>query len=259
MTTDRGSAIVTGAGRGIGRAIAHRLAADGFTVTTADISAELARTVAKEIGDQGYQASPAECDVRRRDAVGELVADTRDRHGDLAVMVANAGIVRVGPLLDVNADDLDAVLGVNVAGVLWSIQAAAAAMIEQGGGGRIIAAGSVGAHSGSEYLASYCASKFGVRALVQVAARELARHRITVNAYCPGIVGTDMWTEIDRSLGRHLGTGEGEALERYSQMIALGRVQTPEDVAGLVSYLAGPDGGYMTGQSVVVDGGIVMV
>jgi meso-butanediol dehydrogenase / (S,S)-butanediol dehydrogenase / diacetyl reductase len=98
-----------------------------------------------------------------------------------------------------------------------------------------------------------------VRALTQAAAKELAQHKITVNAYCPGIVGTDMWDLIDEKLGPYLGNERGETLAQYSKLITLGRVQTPEDVAGFVSYLAGPDSDYMTGQSVMIDGGIVMV
>jgi meso-butanediol dehydrogenase/(S,S)-butanediol dehydrogenase/diacetyl reductase len=97
-----------------------------------------------------------------------------------------------------------------------------------------------------------------VRALTQAAAKQQAKHQITVNAYCTGIVGTEMWDLIDDKLGSYLGTAKGEALATYSQLIALGRVQTPDDVAGFVSYLAGPDSNYMTGQSVMIDGGIVM-
>ena len=98
-----------------------------------------------------------------------------------------------------------------------------------------------------------------MRALTQAAAKELAQHKITVNAYCPGIVDTDMWDLIDEKLGGYLGMEKGEAMKQYSQLITLGRVQTPDDVAGFVSYLAGPDSDYMTGQSVMIDGGIVMV
>ena len=107
-------------------------------------------------------------------------------------------------------------------------------------------------------LGVYSATKFAVRALTQAAAKEYASDGITVNAYCPGIVGTDMWDLIDEKLGAYLGTAKGEAMANYSQLIALGRVQTPDDVAGFVSYLAGPDSDYMTGQSVIIDGGIVM-
>ena len=147
----------------------------------------------------------------------------------------------------------------NVYGVVYCLQAAAEKMIEQGTGGKIINAASIAGHSGFDFLGHYSATKFAVKALTQAGAKELAQHGITVNAYCPGIVGTDMWDLIDEKLGPYLGTAKGEALANYSQLITLGRVQTPDDVAGFVSYLAGPDSDYMTGQSVVIDGGIVMV
>src|SRR5690606_5556982 len=178
--------------------------------------------------------------------------------GSVDIMVANAGIAQVKRLLELTPADLQRMFEVNVFGVVYCMQAAAERMIAQGTGGKLINAASIAAHSGFDYLGHYSATKFAVRALTQAAAKELAQHRITVNAYCPGIVGTEMWNQIDEGLGGYLGTGKGEALAKYSQLIALGRVQTPEDVAGFVSYLAGPDSDYMTGQSVMIDGGIVM-
>ena len=187
------------------------------------------------------------------------MAATRERFGSIDVMVANAGIAQVKKLLEVSPEDLQRMLSINVGGVLWCLQAAAEAMIEQGHGGKIINAASIAGHQGFDHLGHYSASKFAVRALTQASAKELAPHQITVNAYCPGIVGTTMWDEIDEGLGGYLGTGKGEALAQYSQLIALGRVQTPEDVASFVSYLASRDADYMTGQAVMIDGGIVMV
>jgi meso-butanediol dehydrogenase / (S,S)-butanediol dehydrogenase / diacetyl reductase len=125
-------------------------------------------------------------------------------------------------------------------------------------GGKIINAASIAAHPGFDNLGHYSVTKFAVRGLPQAAAKELAKQKITVNAYCPGIVVTDVWDLIDEKLGAYLGTAQGEALANYSQLVVLGRVQTPDDVAGFVSYLAGPDSDYMTGQPVMIDGGIVM-
>ncbi|MEQ3552529.1 SDR family oxidoreductase [Pseudonocardia nematodicida] len=119
--------------------------------------------------------------------------------------------------------------------------------------------GGTAAHSGFELLGHYSATKFAVRAITQAAAKELAPHRITVNAYCPGIVGTDMWELIDEQMGARTGAAKGETLKRYVESIPLGRVQTPDDVAAFVSYLAGPDSDYMTGQAALIDGGVVMV
>ena len=129
-------------------------------------------------------------------------------------------------------------------------------MIRQGGGGKIIGAASVAAHKGVGMLGHYSASKWAVRGLTQVAAQEWAQHGITVNAYCPGIVGTAMWDLIVEKLGKFLGNEKGETLQQMSQLIALGRVETSDDVASFVSYLASRDSDYMTGQSVMIDGGI---
>ncbi len=252
-------AVVTGAGRGIGAAIARRLAADGLAVMVSDIDADTAAGTAERITDDGGRAASHVADVSDRDACFGLVAAAREQLGGIDVMVSNAGIAQVKTLLEVSPEDLQRMLGVNVGGVLWCLQAAAEAMIDQGRGGKIISASSIAGHQGFDHLGHYSASKFGVRALTQAAAKELAQHRITVNAYCPGIVDTTMWEEIDAGLGGYLGTGKGEAFAQYAQLIALGRPQTAEDVASFVSYLAGPDSDYMTGQAPIIDGGIVMV
>lgn len=252
------TAIVTGAGRGIGRGIALRLAKDGHAVAVNDIDKANAEAVAAEITDGGGHALAVPADVTDRAAVFAMVDRVATELGSVDVMVANAGIAQVKTILELTPDDLRKIFEVNVFGVVYSLQAAAERMIAQGNGGKIINAASIAAHSGFDYLGHYSATKFAVRALTQAAAKELAKHQITVNAYCPGIVGTEMWDLIDEKLGAYLGTAKGEALANYSQLIALGRVQTPEDVAGFVSYLAGPDSDYMTGQSVMIDGGIVM-
>jgi meso-butanediol dehydrogenase/(S,S)-butanediol dehydrogenase/diacetyl reductase len=252
------TAIVTGAGRGIGRAIALRLAKDGHAVAVNDIDKAGAEAVTAEITDAGGRALAVPADVTDRAAVFALVDRVASELGSVDVMVANAGIAQVKTILELTPEDLEKIFEVNVFGVVYSLQAAAERMIAQGTGGKIINAASIAAHSGFDYLGHYSATKFAVRALTQAAAKELAKHQITVNAYCPGIVGTDMWDLIDEKLGAYLGTAKGEALAQYSQLIPLGRVQTADDVAGFVSYLAGPDSNYMTGQSVMIDGGIVM-
>jgi meso-butanediol dehydrogenase / (S,S)-butanediol dehydrogenase / diacetyl reductase len=252
------TAVVTGAGRGIGRAIALRLARDGHAVAVNDLDKSTAERVAGEISETGGSAIAVPADVTDRDAVFALVDRAARELGSVDVMVANAGMAQVKTLREITRDDLARIFDVNVFGVVWCLQAAAERMIAQGTGGKIINAASIAAHSGFAYLGHYSATKFAVRALTQAAAKELAQHKITVNAYCPGIVGTDMWDLIDEKMGPYLGNERGETLAQYSQLITLGRVQTPEDVAAFVSYLAGPDSDYMTGQSVMIDGGIVM-
>ena len=251
-------ALVTGAGRGIGRAIALRLAKDGHAVAVNDVNKANAESVAGEIADTGGSSVALPFDVTSRDAVFEGVAATVAQLGGLDVMVNNAGIAQVKTLLELTPEDLRTVFDVNVFGVVYGIQAAAEHMKDHGGG-KIINAASIAGHAGFDFLGHYSATKFAVRALTQAGAKELAPHKITVNSYCPGIVGTDMWDLIDEKMGPYLGNERGETLKQYTELITLKRVQTPEDVAGFVSYLAGPDSDYMTGQSVMIDGGIVMV
>lgn len=250
-------ALVTGAGRGIGRAIALRLAADGHDVAINDINADSAEQVAEEARTAGRRALAVPGDVSDRDTMFRVVEDTITELGALDTHVNNAGLAQVKPLLEVQPTDLEKLFSVNVFGVVYGIQAAATYMRSHGGG-KIINAASIAGHSSFDYLGIYSATKFGVVGITQAAAKELAQHNITVNAYCPGIVGTDMWDDIDASLGGYLGLAKGEAISQYSQAITLGRIQTPDDVAGFVSYLSGPDADYMTGQSVMIDGGVVM-
>jgi len=249
-----GVALVTGGARGIGRGIALRLAADGHDVTVADLPSmrEELDAVAGEVSGLALDV-----DVSDPGQVDAMVAATVDRFERLDVMVANAGIAQVAPLLDVTPEDFDRLMAVNLRGVFLCYTAAARQMIAQGGGGKIIGAASIAAHKGFGMLGHYSASKFAVRGLTQAAAQEWAEHGITVNAYCPGIVGTKMWELIDEKLAERMGLQKGEAIAQFSELITLGRVQTPDDVAQFVSYLASTDSDYMTGQSVMIDGGVI--
>ena len=172
-------------------------------------------------------------------------------------MVNNAGIAQVQPLLEVSPDEVTKILNINIQGVLWGIQAAAKKFKDRKQKGKIINASSIAGHDGFAMLGVYSATKFAVRALTQAAAKEFASDGITVNAYCPGIVGTDMWVEIDKRFAELTGAPVGATYKQYVDGIALGRAETPDDVAGLVSYLAGPDSDYITGQAILIDGGMV--
>jgi meso-butanediol dehydrogenase/(S,S)-butanediol dehydrogenase/diacetyl reductase len=252
------SVLVTGAARGIGRAIAERLATDGLAVSVADLptAAEgLADTVA-ELNAHGRQALAIPLDVSDMDAVDAAVAAHVDRFGGLDVMVANAGIAVTAPMIETSAEDWHRVLGVNVMGVFHCYRAAARQMIAQGRGGRLIGAASVAAHRGGKWQGAYSASKFAVRGLTQSVAQELAEHGITANVYSPGVVHTPMWESIDEDMTRARNTPLGSELAGMVAAIPLGRLETPADVAGVVSFLASPDSSYVTGQSIVVDGGM---
>jgi meso-butanediol dehydrogenase/(S,S)-butanediol dehydrogenase/diacetyl reductase len=250
-------ALVTGAGQGIGRGIALRLARDGADVALVDVNEEKAGLVAREIEAIGRKATTFAADVSDRAEVYAAVAHAEDALGGFDIIVNNAGIVQVKPLSEVAPEDVDAIFRINIQGVLWGIQAAAAKFIARKQKGKIINACSIAGHDGFELLGIYSATKFAVRALTQVAAKEYASAGITVNAYCPGIVGTDMWVTIDKRMAEITGTPVGETYKKYVDGIALGRAETPDDVAALVSFLAGPDSGYITGQSLITDGGLV--
>lgn len=250
---------VTGAARGIGRAIALRLAHDGHHVAVSDLPAmedQLTETKAAAAA-YGVRAAAATADVADPASVQAMVQDTVVALGSLDVMVANAGISHTAPLLDTSSEEFNRVQAVNVHGTFLCYTEAARQMIAQGTGGKIIGAGSIAAYRGFRYSGAYCASKFGVRALTQVAAQEWAPHRITVNAYCPGVVDTEMWVEIDGALSALTGVPAHQPMQEMAEGIALGRVATGDDVARLVSFLVGPDSNYLTGQSILVDGGMV--
>lgn len=257
MTIQGKVALVTGAGQGIGRAIALRLASDGADIAIVDVNPGKIESVAEEIRHLGRKATVFMADVTKRDEVFAAVSHVEKELGGFDIMVNNAGIAQIQPIADVTQEEFDKIIQVNVAGVLWGIQAAAAKFKERKQKGKIISASSIAGHEGFPLLGVYSATKFAVRALTQAAAKEFASDGITVNAYSPGVVGTDMWVEIDRRMAEITGAKIGESYDKFVGGIALGRAQTPEDVAAFVSYLAGPDSDYMTGQAPMIDGGLV--
>jgi meso-butanediol dehydrogenase/(S,S)-butanediol dehydrogenase/diacetyl reductase len=241
--------VVTGAGGGIGKGIASRFAAEGADVVLADLS-DAIHEAAADVGGIGVQADITDpADVTR-------VFDTAER---VDVLVNNAGIITISRLEELTLDDWDRVLRVNTTGAFLCCQAAAARMRGQGGGGRILNAASGQARQGFIFTPHYAASKFGVVGLTQSLAKELAADQITVNAYCPGIVGSDMWSYNDREWGRLLGDYKpGELMEEWVAGIPLGRAGTNDDVASLLLFLASDDAAYITGQTINVDGGMFM-
>lgn len=249
--------LVTGAAQGIGRGIALRLAKEGADIALVDLKEEGLAKVKKEVEALGRKAATFTADISQRDQVFAVVDKAEQALGGFDVIVNNAGIAQVKAIEDVRPEDMDRIFRINVDGTMWGIQAAAAKFKARGQKGKIINASSIAGHDGFALLGVYSATKFAVRALTQAAAKEFASSGITVNAYCPGIVGTDMWVEIDERFSEITGAPKGETYKKYVDGVALGRAQTPDDVAALVAFLASDDSDYITGQAILTDGGIV--
>lgn len=257
MSLSGKTAIVTGAAQGIGRSIALRLAQDGANIVLTDVKTDKLAAVVKEVEALGRKALAVTADVGDREQVYAMVQQAAETMGQVDIMVNNAGIVQVSSILDATPEEVETIYRINVQGTLWGLQAAAKAFKAQGTPGKIINACSMAGHESFPLLGVYCSTKFAIRALTQTAAKELGSLGITVNAYCPGIVGTDMWDFIDRRMVEETGAKPRETYNKFVGGIALGRAETPEDVAALVAFLAGPDSNYITGQSIITDGGIV--
>ncbi|KAF1912878.1 acetoin dehydrogenase-like protein [Ampelomyces quisqualis] len=254
------TAIVTGSSRGIGRAIALRLANDGYDVCINDVGANKSGCdqVVNEIKGLGRNAFAFTADISDLKEVQDLVKASVSELGPLNTMVANAGIAQVKALLDLTEQDLKRMFEVNVYGVFNCYSTAAKQMISQGSGGKLLGAASIVAFKPFPLLSHYSASKWAVRGMTQAFAMEMAAHKITVNAYAPGIVGTAMWDLIDQKLGEKTGVKKGDTIKKYvTELTALGRTSVPEDVSNTVSYLASTDSDFMTGQTIVIDGGII--
>jgi NAD(P)-dependent dehydrogenase (short-subunit alcohol dehydrogenase family) len=254
MTLEGRVALVTGAAAGNGRAIALRLARDGAAVVVNDIDAAGADAVAAEIRGSGRAIAVAG-DVADEDTwatmVGRAVADL----GGLDILVNNAGLIRPFPLGAVTESDWDLTMAVNARSVLLGTQAASAVM---GEGASIVNISSVAGRGAPTLSPAYAASKAAVISLTISAARALAPRGIRVNAVCPGIIDTAFNWKLDELLGQQAqGLPPGEFLRRRVATVPLGRIGTPEDVAGVVAFLVGPDAGYITGQSLNIDGGLV--
>ena len=254
--------IVTGAGRGIGRAIGEALLAEGAKVCFADINGEAVKTLADAANSRGQagHATWAQVDVTNRQQVRAMIAHTVDTFGRLDVKFNNAGVNRPMNFLDVTEENWHFIMDVNGLGCMIGMQEAARQMIAQGTGGKIVNTASIASRQGFDNVAPYCASKFAVVALTQSGARDLAKHDITVTGFAPGVVATEMWEQVDQDL-MDIGAAErpGQAMEEFSSEILRGRVAQPGDITGTTTFLASKDSDYMTGQIVMIDGGMTLV
>lgn len=250
--------VITGGSRGIGAAIARRFAREGANVLVSANEAAAA-TVAADIVAQGGKAAAFMADVAKKAEVVALYDEAERLYGSVDVSVQNAGVITIARIEAMTEAEWDKIMDVNAKGVFLCCQEAIRRMRKHGRGGRLINTASGQARQGFIYTPHYAASKFGVVGVTQSLAKEVAKEKITVNAMCPGIIDTEMWAYNDQAWGKLLGDYKpGELMAEWVRNIPMGRAGSGDDVAGLVAFLASDDAAYITGQTVNVDGGLIM-
>ena len=252
-------AVVTGAGRGMGRAISLQLAEAGAHIAVSDINAESVEETAVAVKALGRESLAVPADMGNTADIERMIAQAKDAFGHIDIMVNNAGVTRYIYIMDVSEEDWDRIHRVNAKGVFFGMQRAAQEMIDQGDGGRIINIASIAGkgYSGTSN-AAYAASKGAVLAMTMIAAHQLGRHDINVNAICPGSTLTPMGAENMAQRAESTGATLEELAQARDARIPIGRSNEPEDIAAMAHFLAGPGARNITGQAFNVDGGLVM-
>jgi len=246
------SALITGAARGIGKAFAEAYVREGATVAIGDINLDAAEKTAKEIGAQAYAVH---LDVTDQASIEAAVKAVEGRTGGIDILINNAALFDLAPIVDITRASYDRLFSVNVGGALFTLQAAARSMIARGNGGKIINMASQAGRRGEALVAVYCATKAAIISLTQSAGLDLIKHRINVNAIAPGVVDGEHWDHVDSLFARYEGLQPGEKKKLVGAAVPYGRMATPADLTGMAVFLASADADYIVAQTYNVDGG----
>lgn len=252
MRLEGKTALITGAGRGIGLAFAKAYVAEGARVAIADIDMDAARKAAGEIGPA---AIAVEMDVTRQDSIDTAVTEAAERMGRIDILINNAALFTAAPIVEIECADYDKVFSVNVAGTLFTMQAVARHMITRGGGGKIINMASQAGRRGEPLVAVYCATKAAVISLTQSAGLNLIEHGINVNAIAPGVVDGEHWDGVDAFFAKYENKAPGQKKKEVGDSVPYGRMGTAADLTGMAIFLASPEADYIVAQCYNVDGG----
>ena len=245
-------AIVTGGARGIGRAICERYAEEGARVVVADILENEAEDVAAVISRGAFAVR---LDVTEQASIDAMVTRVIDEAGRIDILVNNAAIFNMAPILEVTRADWDKNFDINTKGLFFTLQAVARHMVEKGEGGKIVNMASQAGRRGEALVAAYCASKAAVVSITQSAGLALIAHKINVNGIAPGVVDTPMWEEVDRLFAKYENRPIGEKKRLVGEAVPFGRMGVPEDHTGAAVFLASSDADYVVAQTLNVDGG----
>lgn len=246
------TALITGSARGIGFAFAKKYAEEGARVAIADINMQRAREAAKEIG---AAAIAVELDVSQLASIESGVAETIDKLGHIDILINNAAIFNAAPIVEISLEDYNRAFGINVSGVLFTMQAVAKHMIERGKGGKIINMASQAGRRGEPLVGVYCASKAAVISLTQSAGLGLIEHGINVNAIAPGVVDGEHWDGVDAFFAKHENKQPGQKKKEVGEAVPFGRMGVAEDLTGMAVFLASDEAEYIVAQTYNVDGG----
>lgn len=246
------SALITGAARGLGRAFAEAYVREGATVAVADIDIATAETTAAAIGAAAY-AVPL--DVTQQDSIDACVAAVVARTGGIDILINNAAVFDMAPIVEITRKSYDRQFAINVGGTLFTMQAVARHMIERGKGGKIINMASQAGRRGEPFVGVYCATKAAIISLTQSAGLNLIKSGINVNGIAPGVVDTEMWDEVDALFAKYENLPLGEKKRQVGAAVPYGRMGRVEDLTGMAVFLASSEADYIVAQTYNVDGG----